>query len=712
MRKLFTNKNKKGFAMAELLAVSIVLLFIFSILFSNYLPLVAEYENRLSYNDVTAQYAAHYIRKMYKEALLDTDLQTQFDDVKTGKVGYMTVYKKGDTSQQSIYNHIGTVTNSSISWADSPGKKELKKKEIENVINEYGIEEIIITRYKLEDVKANYSKGSGSLYNYIKYLPSYEKSIYTGNDLSTDSIQLYRIILKTKDYGYATTPILSDYRTPDSCFKFANNDDGKTKTITDYLFNEDNGCGKMVIIKSTPIDGKYITKIGDDAFKDNPIESVQFSDKITFIGKSAFEGTHLKDFNIPTSVTTIGYRAFANTDINKITLSTGIVIGDYAFAENKNLESVTLPNSNIYPSGSSIPTKGLFARSGNGASGIAVTIPGKMINVGDEMFYLAKVKSIALEEGVKTIGDKAFSQFNGSSLINNKLDSHYTKITIPSSVINIGYGKYTAGESLADISDCFRGLGITELIFTSSDKELLIGASAFRNNNIDKLTIPPRVKEIGGYAFENSNITTLSFEEGSKLIKIGVAAFTNNNINGIVLPDDIESIGAEAFKDNPSLKTVSLPNNQYYDTISGNLFNGKSSLTTITIPSYVKIIGESAFNPSTNTNSLEEVIFAEGSQLTTINGLAFANNKKLRSFIIPEKVTIIKNKAFASCPNLTEITNNSSKIIDKLYSNGCEIFFLDDSNGTCSSSISDDRKNIVISYEKGYTVTITNNNVG
>ena len=80
MRKLFTNKNKKGFAMAELLAVSIVLLFIFSILFSNYLPLLAEYETRLSYNDVTAQYAAHYIRKMYIEALNDT---TQSEILKT-----------------------------------------------------------------------------------------------------------------------------------------------------------------------------------------------------------------------------------------------------------------------------------------------------------------------------------------------------------------------------------------------------------------------------------------------------------------------------------------------------------------------------------------------------------------------------------------------------------------------------------------------------
>ena len=67
-------KSVKAFAMAELLAVCVAMLAIFSILFSNYLPLVAEYENRISYNDVTSEYAAHYFRKMYISALSDSSL--------------------------------------------------------------------------------------------------------------------------------------------------------------------------------------------------------------------------------------------------------------------------------------------------------------------------------------------------------------------------------------------------------------------------------------------------------------------------------------------------------------------------------------------------------------------------------------------------------------------------------------------------------------
>ena len=42
-------KCSKGFAMAELLAVCLIVLVLFSVLFSNYLPLVAQYENRINY---------------------------------------------------------------------------------------------------------------------------------------------------------------------------------------------------------------------------------------------------------------------------------------------------------------------------------------------------------------------------------------------------------------------------------------------------------------------------------------------------------------------------------------------------------------------------------------------------------------------------------------------------------------------------------------
>ena len=721
MRKLFINKNKKGFAMAELLAVSIVLLFIFSILFSNYLPLVAEYETRLSYNDVTAQYAAHYIRKMYKEALVDDALQDQFKNVKSGTVGYMTVYKKGDTSQQSIYNHIGTVANPSISWADSSEKKELKKKEIENVINEYGIEEIIITRYKLEDVKANYSKGSGSLYNYIKYLPNYEKSIYTGNEQDDNSDQLYRIILKTKDYGYATTPILYDYNTPGSCFEGEKKIDGTLK-ITKYLYNEDNGCGNIVTIKNSSVklaggETGIITEIGDKVFSIksdsaeyypayNVKQIILLSNNVNKIGNSAFEGSELESLPDLENVASIGDSAFAKTKITEADLNdypssstigdyafssnenlvtvklptistdslTSITVGDYAFAYNKKLLTVELSNANIYSfnnddSGNKSLAEGLFAESGTDASGtdasgIKVKIPAKMRNIGDKMFYLSNISMIDLTEGVETIGDRAFSQWDNEKNTGSSINS----LSFPNTVTTIG-------------------------------------ESSFDYLKITNVTFDVGLKSIGKYAFRNGGISVLDFGDNESLTDIGEKSFTGNNIVSVTLPASVERIGNSAFSMNNNLKNVTLPeNSDEFKIISDSLFYGCGQLEDVKIPNSVIRINNDAFNVTdasgASGNRLSKVTINENSNLTYIGERAFYGQANLSELNIPKNVNNIQNNAFGECGKLTQINNYSS--VD-FTTRGCLIFY---NASTCD--ITNENNNVYINYSGKAQKTITN----
>src|SRR5574344_1842574 len=161
MKKTF--KNIKGFAMAELLAICIVILVIFSLLFSNYLPLLAEYEKRISYNDVTAEYAAHYVRKIYLDALeSNTDLTSTINQA-INDSGFYQVYKKG------------VLNNPICQDAQYPGADDVKKTKLEekcnNLISAYGIEEIIITNYQLKGNQTstkyvkNYSGNNGYLEN-------------------------------------------------------------------------------------------------------------------------------------------------------------------------------------------------------------------------------------------------------------------------------------------------------------------------------------------------------------------------------------------------------------------------------------------------------------------------------------------------------------------------------------------------------------------
>lgn len=728
MRKLFTNKNKKGFAMAELLAVSIVLLFIFSILFSNYLPLLAEYETRLSYNDVTAQYAAHYIRKMYMEALKDEGIRDQFSGVTDGTDAYKTVYKydpnKNTYENTNIYGHIINDTN------------DAKKTELENIIKEYGIEEIIITKYKLKGNKDatettkyvkdedGYKKDAGYLYNYINYLPNYEKSIYTGNIEKEEGEQLYRLILKTKDFGYATTPILSDYKTPSSCFEGESNDTGIT--ITKYKYNEENGCGKTVIIKNTPvtingISGK-ITAIGEGVFEkrddENPayqVEEVILSDRVETIGKNSFKGSNLKELPDLRKVNSIGDYAFYNTKITEADLtdypssstigdyafssnenlktvnfsqsiapSTSITVGNYAFANNKNLGTVTLPNANIFSPEATL-TKGLFKESGTSAGGIAVAIPGGMKYVGDEMFYLAKINGITLNDGVQTIGVRAFSQYKNENKEGKGIAS---TMIITSNVKSIG-------------EDSFRGLNITTLTFNDGNVPLSIGTAAFKDNSVTTLDIPSRIVKIESSAFENSGIQNLTFEDGSQLnnipYNIPSFAFAYNQLAGtLIIPDRVTTIEEKAFIRNKSeIATqqelaVTLPvkiKKIGIDAFSNN------NLINITIPNTVITIGARAFK---NTNLSNVNFVSGGTENLVINSGAFSVNKNLAEFTIPSRTESIGDNVFSDIATDAKIYNNSKELNYSDNITWCSHFALNAT--TCDVVGPDDENKLTITY--------------
>lgn len=723
MRKLFTNKNKKGFAMAELLAVSIVLLFIFSILFSNYLPLLAEYETRLSYNDVTAQYAAHYIRKMYVEALENND---DFDDTHSISEQFKTIINS-DIENYGYYPYgLGNSSDKICDILSTTGKQDECKK----IIDQYDIEEIIITNYKLKDdndsntkyVKKGYAKNDGDLYNYIHYLPNYEKSIYTGKDEDSGE-QLYRIILKTKDFGYATTPILYDYKTPGSCFKGEYNGPNTLK-ITEYLYNEGNGCGSIVTIKNSSVklangvSGK-ITEIGDNVFSRKSssaeiypaynVKQIILSDKVNIIGDRAFEGSYLEKLPILDKITSIGDYAFANTRIQEADLTnypststignyafssnenlttvkfkdstnspTSIIIGNYAFANNKNLGTVTLPNSNIYStnkddSGNLILAKGLFKESGTSASGIGVTIPSGMKYVGEEMFYLAKIKSITLENGVLTIGTKAFSQYDDTSF--GVTGSCVQSVSIPGTTEKIGDDSF---RNLLKKPDETSNID-PKITFEDGTSTLEIGTAAFKENEIKYVTIPSRVSRIGSYAFDSSKIEELTFRDVKDLTSIEKYAFNNNKIEKLELPNSINRIESYAFANNINLNTLSFNNVSY---IGERAFTN-TGIKNLVIPSNVTIIESTAFY----RGQLEKLVIEDGEKSLYIRGSAFLDNPNLNEIIIPARVSSIKPNAFSGIKQDAEI-KNSSKITES--KDWCNIF--DANNSTCSGSMENENK--------------------
>jgi len=109
-------------------------------------------------------------------------------------------------------------------------------------------------------------------------------------------------------------------------------------TITKYLCGKNNINGYNEILDVTipkEIDGKTITKIGDKAFRETGLTSVNLPDTIIVIGIQAFYINKLKQILIPDSVKTIESYAFNLNQITELMIPSSVTsIGATAFANN------------------------------------------------------------------------------------------------------------------------------------------------------------------------------------------------------------------------------------------------------------------------------------------------------------------------------------------------------------------------------------------
>ena len=386
--------------------------------------------------------------------------------------------------------------------------------------------------------------------------------------------------------------------------------------------------------KITITSGDYIP---GDSFRDSvTLESVIICDSVTSISQRAFYNcTALKSIVIPDSVTTIGENAFADcTALESVTMGKGITsIERYAFSDCTSLKDVYIADLSAWCgiSFGDIEANPMLCATGDlyvgGEKTVELVIPEDITDIPAWTFSgMPGVKTLVLHNGVKTIGDSAFSQ------------------ALELSEVSVG-----VGSKLATINYC-AFFGCSELTsFTVTPNVVSIGDYAFEYCyklievcNLSELDIQSGKSAHGYIGYYAENVYKTGSGD-SRIVKDGDFVFYCDEEQGkrylmsyigdlteLTLPENVNGFGYDIYK---------------------NAFLSNNNMTKVTISDGVAVIGDYAFK---NCASLAEVEFGGG--LQKISAGAFAGCTSLAEVNIGDGVTEIGNEAFRYCSALTKVT--------------------------------------------------------
>lgn len=517
-----------------------------------------------------------------------------------------------------------------------------------------------------------------------------------------------------------------------------------------------------------------VTKLEYPAFAGcTNLEEVIIPSSVTSIGSSVFSGcTNLKKLTIPflgetkndTTDNYLGYlfsaddysenSTYVPASLKSIILTDATTIGEYAFAGCNNIETIVIPNTvtsiGMYSLKDcenlvnlTIPFVGtnyngesdhhLAALFGNYKYSYStcsyefpstlrnVVITGSVNSIGSYAFACSNIESITIPKGVTSIGEYAFRYcdnlesvyidditgwckiafyhtesnplYYASKLyVNNEL---LTKLEIPQDVYGIKpYAFYNYSylvsvslhENVTQIgTEAFNGCcklveihnGSLLPITKGSRENGYIGYYAI--NIYDNLETPSNITIDNDFAFyKNGDMGYIIGYTGSEqdmvipyseeYDNIYDYAFMNLDISCVTIPSSIKVIGNSAFLNCTNIKKVNIQdleawcNIEFKDILSNPIYYSKSLFvmdelaTDITIPASVKKINNFTFY---NCLSLSNICLPE--TLESIGKSAFYGCSNLKTITLHNKLSNIGTYAFSYCSNLENINFNGSK---------------------------------------------------
>lgn len=390
------------------------------------------------------------------------------------------------------------------------------------------------------------------------------------------------------------------------------------ETIGNYAFNN---CISLTTVNTS----NSVKAIGNYAFAQTAIKSVLLSRALTELGEGAFLGTNLTTITIPSGVSQIKASTFYNCyELKGVKLGTGVEeIGDYTFA-----------------------STGL----------LSLTMPDNLKSIGYAAFAdCTDLVKISSNNKLKVIKDNAF--YNCDGLLD---------FVVPTATVEIGNNVFTGCNHIKE----FR-VGLNNSVYEddggilyTKNRQMLVRYPAGKTDTT--YAIPYETTSIAVNALADCQfINSYSVDSMNKYFS------AENDILYDLDKHILYSYPAAKISDN-----FTIPD--YVNTIMPRAFAGSVLQGTLNISTYVKEIGDGAFDNCKGINAFN--LTSNNDSFAVVDGVLFSkdletlvcypNSKGNQSYSIPESVKTIATAAFKNS-KLKEIKLNEGLVTigDEAFAN-------------------------------------------